>query len=279
MTVGSFTVITPCRNAEKLVARTVESIMGQSAVRSGRVRLEYLVCDGGSSDGTLAVVRSICGGAAQIHSENDGGMYEALAKGMRRASGDVVAYLNAGDVYSPAALDVVADVLEQTPAEWVTGIQVMYNESGQVIDAVLPHRYRSRLIRAGMYGGWLLPRHVQQESTFWRRAMQDELDYDALASLKLAGDYYLWTRFARRAELRLVQSCLGGFTFHAGQKSEATEAYRREVESFAERAGPLDLLLAAGDGLAWHAAAIRSRVHHRRAIHYDRSAHRWTDDR
>ncbi len=279
MKVASITVVTPCLDAAGLVSRTAESIMAQTAVRSGRLRLEYLVCDGGSRDGTLEAVRRICGEAAEVHSERDGGMYEALAKGLRKATGDVVAYLNAGDVYSPAALDVVADVFEQTPAQWVTGIQVMYNEGGQVIDAVLPHRYRGRLIRSGVYGGRLLPRHVQQESTFWRRSMQEDLDYGALAALKLAGDYYLWTRFARRAELRLVQSCLGGFTYHAGQKSEAAEAYRREVASFTKRPGPLDLLVAAGDGLAWHAAAIRSRVHHRRAIHYDRATRRWTDER
>lgn len=277
MKVESITIVTPCRNARVLIRRTLESILAQSAVRSGRVRLQYLVCDGASTDGTLDVVREVCGTRAEIHSEPDTGMYDALAKGLRRASGDVVAYLNAGDVYSPTALDVVADVLEQTSAEWVTGIQVMYNEAGQVIDAVMPHRYRSRLIRAGMYGGWLLPRHVQQESTFWRRSLQQEVDLEVLASLQLAGDYYLWAQFARRSELRVVRSFLGGFTFHAGQKSEDIESYRREVKTFTDRPGLIDSLTAAVDGLAWHAAAIRSRVHHRRAILFERARGRWAE--
>jgi glycosyltransferase involved in cell wall biosynthesis len=279
MKVESVTIVTPCRNAERLVGRTVQSILDQTAVRSGRLRLQYLVYDGASTDGTVEVVRRLCGDRAEIQSERDGGMYDALAKGLRRAEGDVVAWLNAGDVYTPTALDVVADVLEQTSANWVTGIQVTCNEDGQVIDAVLPHRYRSRLIRAGTYGGWLLPRYVQQESTFWRRSLQSGVDWERFASFRLAGDYYLWSRFARRADLRVVQSFLGGFTYHEGQLSEAREAYHREVASFAERAGPIDMALALLDGLAWHAAAIRSRLHHRRAIHYERSLRRWTDER
>ena len=279
MKVGSITIVTPCRDAEKLIERTAESIVAQTAVRSGRLQLQYLVCDGASTDGTLDVVRRLCGSQVEIHSEKDGSMYEALAKGLRRATGDVVAYLNAGDFYSPTALDVVADVFEQTSAEWVTGLQVMYNESGQVIDAVLPHRYRSRLIQAGVYGGLLLPRHIQQESTFWRRSLQDEIDYQVLSRLKLAGDYYLWTRFARRADLRLVQSYLGGFTYHVGQKSEARGAYDGEVASFTCRPTLGDRIHATWDAITWHAAAIRSRAHHRSAIHYALGAHRWTDDR
>lgn len=91
-------VVTPCLNGEALIGRTAESVMAQSAVRPGRLRLQYVVCDGASTDGTLEIVRQICGDRADIVSERDAGMYEALAGGLGHAPGDVVSYLNAGDV-------------------------------------------------------------------------------------------------------------------------------------------------------------------------------------
>ena len=277
MKVESVTIVTPCRNASSLIGRTVESIVGQSAVRSGRVRLQYLVCDGASTDGTLEVVRRIAGSAAEIVSEPDRGMYDALAKGLRRATGDVVAYLNAGDLYSPAALDVVADVFEQNEVSWITGYQVECNEKGQFISSLLPYRYRSRLIRSGLYGvRRILSHHIQQESTFWARGLLASIDFAALARCRLAGDYYLWTRFAGRAELRVVQSYLGGFTYHPGQQSEAIEAYNREARELAAPPRAADYLLAALDGAAWLLPVFKGRVHHRDVIRYSRTQRLWT---
>jgi glycosyltransferase involved in cell wall biosynthesis len=275
--VSSISIVTPCLNAESLIGRTAESIMAQTAVRSGRVKLQYLVCDGNSRDGTLDVVRRVCGGAAAIISDRDSGMYDALAQGLRLATGDVVAYLNAGDLYCPTALDVVADVFEQNDVDWITGLQVEFNEKGQVISAYLPCRFRRRLIQAGMYGGRILPRFIQQESTFWRRGLQRHVDFEHLAGLQLAGDYYLWTCFARQSELTLVQSYLGGFSYQEGQKSEALDAYRREVASFTVRPRLRDLVRALVDAVAWPLPLVRGEVHHRGMLRYSLGEHRWKD--
>jgi glycosyltransferase involved in cell wall biosynthesis len=276
MKVDAITVITPCRNAAGLVGRTAESIMAQTAVRSGRLRLQYLVCDGASTDGTVEEVRRACGEAAEIRSEPDGGMYDALAKGMARATGQVVAYLNAGDLYCPTALDVVADVFEQNDVSWICGLQVTFNDRGQFLEAVLPYRYRAALLQAGVYGRPLLPRFVQQESTFWRRDLHDALDLQVLARHRVAGDYYLWTRFAGRARLRLVQSYLGGFSYHPGQQSEDRDGYLREVGTFTRRPRLGDRLLAAWDALAWRSEWLRRRVHHADVIQYSPEKGAWT---
>ena len=96
-------VITPCFNAEKYIAETIESVLANTAFRSGAARLEYLVFDGGSTDRTCEIVRGLIaqvdlpGVRLELVSEKDGGMYEALAKGMRRATGSIFAYLNAGE--------------------------------------------------------------------------------------------------------------------------------------------------------------------------------------
>jgi glycosyltransferase involved in cell wall biosynthesis len=246
--VSTATVVTPCLNAEAFIQRTAESVMGQTAVRSGRLRLQYVVCDGASTDKTLDIVRDVCGDRAEIVSQADGGMYEALARGLHLATGDVVSYLNASDAYSPTALDVVADVLDQhRSVEWVNGLNVSYNERGHVVSARLPIRYRRRFARKAMYGSSLLPSFIQQESTFWRRRLLTLVDLERLATFRLAGDSYLWTCLARQADPVIVEAYLGGFTHHLGQLSSDSEGYRRELRTLRSTASPADVAVALFD--------------------------------
>jgi glycosyltransferase involved in cell wall biosynthesis len=230
----------------------VRSIYDQTALKSGRVELEYIVCDGGSTDNTVEVAREESGGRAIVISERDGGMYDALAKGLRRASGDVVAYLNAGDMYHRTAFEVVADVFASGRVQWLTGLTVIFNPNGQVSSVHLPFRYRRRLIRCGLYGRKVLP-FIQQECTFWSQKLHETLDWERLRSLRYAGDYYLWNRFSSVAELAIVQSFLGGFLIHAGQQSENMDAYRRELRAVASQPTPVDYLVAAVDRVLWYA--------------------------
>lgn len=248
----TISVITPCRNAEGLIAPTVESVVGQTAVRSGRVALQYIVVDGASHDRTVEIVRAIARERASVISEPDRGMYDALAKGLRAATGDIVAYLNAGDVYAPGAFEVVADLFAREDVRWLTGLRVECNDRGAVVSAQLPVPYRRRLLAKGAHDGLRLD-FVQQESTFWRRELLALADLDDLATYRLAGDAWLWTRFARAAELHVVEAYLGGFTRHPGQQSERMDDYRTELSRFAQRLGLVDR------GLAWfdrHAALL-----------------------
>jgi hypothetical protein len=174
-------------------------------------------------------VRRICGDAAEILSEPDTSMYHALAKGFRRAEGDIVSYLNAGDVYARTALDVVADVFEQHDVEWITGLAVLEDNRGQVIWAHLPYRYRARLLRKGLYGTRLLPWFLQQESTFWLRRLVSLVDLERLATFRLAGDSYLWSCFARESEPVIVDSHLGAFALHDNQLSADVQGYHDEL--------------------------------------------------
>lgn len=269
--ISSFTVITPCYQAASAILPTVESVLGQSAVRSGRVRLQYLVCDGGSTDGTLEAVRRLCGDAATILSEPDRGMYDALAKGLRRAEGEVVSYLNAGDLYHSAALDVVADVFESGRVRWLTGLNVHANDRGQITQVWLPYRYRRSHIRRGVFGG-LFGRSIQQDATFWDRSLQSRLDLDRLAGLRLAGDFYLWRCFAEVAELDVVDSHLGTFVRHPGQLSEDRAGYLAELRALAEACRPWDVALARLDRLLG-----RSAGHHRKARLNPRHLWRWDE--
>jgi glycosyltransferase involved in cell wall biosynthesis len=244
--IHSFTVVTPCFQAERHIAATVESVLGQTAVAAGRVRLEYLICDGGSTDRTLEIVHRLCGGRATVLSEEDRGLYDAVAKGLRRASGDVVAYLNAGDIYHPAALDVVADIFETGRVRWLTGHTLIASERGEVVQVRLPYRFRRDHVRKGLYGT-VVRQSIQQDATFWDRSLHRLLDLDELAGLRLAGDFYLWRRFAEEEELHVVDTHLSTLLVHAGQLSEDADGYRTELRGLAEPHGWWDVLLARWD--------------------------------
>ena len=251
-------IITPCRNAERFIGETVESVLTQSAFTSGRAELEYLICDGLSDDRTVAIAEAAAQGfrhgSVRVISRADHGMYEALAGGLRQASGDLCAYINAGDFYAKGAFDVVLDIFASGRAEWLTGLSVNYNEQSQLVGVSLPYRYRTRLFACGAYDNRLLP-FVQQESTFWSTRLHRQLDFERLAGFRRAGDYYLWHRFAEIAELKIVLSHLGGFRTHRGQLSQDLEAYRQEQRQVVcgRKPGPLDLACAGFDALMWKA--------------------------
>jgi glycosyltransferase involved in cell wall biosynthesis len=269
------TIVTPCFNAAPLLRDTIASVLGQHAVHSGRVSLQYLICDGASSDGTAGVVREFESPNIELISEADHGMYDALAKGLQRASGNVVAYLNAGDYYHPHAFDVVADLFGSTHVRWLTGYNAIYNERGVATNVTLPYRYRERLFACGAYGR-LLP-FVQQESTFWARELHDAVDLQALARLRYAGDAYLWTAFSRTSALHVVQAMLGGFRFHRGQLSEARDDYLAELKEFTRAPSVLDFATAAFDRAVWlMPAQVKKALNRDQLLQFNHGTGRWT---
>jgi glycosyltransferase involved in cell wall biosynthesis len=273
--VKTVTAITPVRNAASLVARTVSSIVSQSAVTAGRVRLQYLLCDGASTDDTVGEATRAAGNATlDTLSEPDQGMYDALAKGLRRAEGDVVFYLNAGDVLFPGALDVVLDIAETTPAAWLTGYGAIVNADGVVVSMSLPYRYRRRLLRTNAYGS-ILPT-LQQESTFWRAELLTNSDLDLLATYRLAGDHYLWSTFSAVEEPTIVKALLGGFTYHGDHLSSDRAGYRAEVARHASRPSGIDLAAALVDNVVWRTPdRVKKALNRHHLLVYDNTSASW----
>jgi glycosyltransferase involved in cell wall biosynthesis len=243
-----FTIVTACRNAAQYIEETVKSVLSQTIFVSGRCELEYLVYDGASTDGTLELLRPYERRGVTVISERDTGVYAALAKGLQRATGDYVAYLNAGDFYHPAGLSIAAECFDLPGVNWLTGYAVTYNDQSQFTACFLPFRYRRRLFECGAYGT-LLPLHLQQESTIWRRSLHTSVDFQFLQKLRLAGDSYLWKCFASASELCIVAGHIGGFRVHRGQLSERANEYRAELRSFSRAPSVIDRLQCLADGL------------------------------
>jgi len=250
------TVITPCFNAEALIDRTVASVIGAASRASSSIRVEYILCDGGSRDATVARAKALMDARRpsnlefRVLTEPDQGMYDALSKGLVLADGDLCAYINAGDFYSSSAFEIIAEVFSDQRIKWLTGLQVEYNDMGHLNSARLPYRFRRRLIQRGCYDGITLP-YLQQESTFWRAELNQTIDLKKLREFRLAGDYYLWTCFSQLAEPMVVEAWLGGFAFHKGQKSEDRSGYMAELRSVVLSCDFLSRLRAVVDRFIW----------------------------
>lgn len=271
---AKFTVVTACRNAARYIEETVESVLAQSLFRSGQCELEYLVCDGASTDGTRDLLRPYAARGVTVVSEPDAGFYAALAKGLQRATGDYVAYLNAGDVLHPAGLGIAAECFELPGVDWLTGYAAIYNEKSQLTRCWLPFRYRRKLFECGAYGT-LLP-FLQQESTVWRRKLHASVDFGALEKLRYAGDAYLWKCFATASELHVVRGLIGGFRIHRGQISERLGDYLQELRSMSRAPSPVERIQCMAERVLWHLPErLKLSVNRATLIHYDHERQAW----
>jgi glycosyltransferase involved in cell wall biosynthesis len=160
------TIITPSFNQDSFIERTLSSVLDQCYEN-----LEYLVVDGGSTDGSVDIIRRYEDRLAWWVSEPDDGQTDALNKALRRATGDVVAYINSDDVYLPGAFDTAMAALEAHPeASWVVGACRFEGTAGFTAEVWRPTP------PTGPRHWWLLgPWGVPQPSCFWRRSVFDDL--------------------------------------------------------------------------------------------------------
>lgn len=273
-----FFCVTPCLNAETYIEVTLRSVVEQTAFRTSNHDLIYVIQDGGSTDQTVVIARSIIAEYAavessclniQLNSASDTGMYDAIRRGfVAGPEADIYSYINAGDYYSSHAFDVVAEIFSAPFVHLLTGLEVAYNEAGHLIEAKLPQEYRRRLMLSGLYGS-VLP-FVQQESTFWDCCLHQQIDFARFGQQRFAGDFYLWRTFMETTPLYIVSAWLGGFRVHEGQLSDRFMAqYLQEVAALAQKPGLLDYGLAYWDRYAKYLPERIKRRFKRQTFEYD----------
>ncbi|MBI2120115.1 MAG: glycosyltransferase [Parcubacteria group bacterium] len=230
-----FSIVTPVYNGEKFIAETIESVLSQE----GDFEIEYIIMDGGSGDQTVEIIKKYDALLKEKKyparckkimfswlSEKDGGMYDAVNKGFARATGDIYAYLNADDTYLPDTFKVVSETFSKYgEIRWLKGINSVIDESSKTVKTNPCYMYNQEWIGMGVYG--INAYFIHQESVFWRSELWKTAG-GIDGKLKLAGDYYLWTQFAKFAPLWSISATLAGFRKRSGQKSEDMSGYRKE---------------------------------------------------
>lgn len=219
-------VVTSCFNAQDHLEATLQSVLGQAYPN-----LEYIVIDGGSTDGSLAIARRYEDRLAVLKSEPDAGQYHGIQKGLNLASGDVMAWLNGDDVYLPWTLRLVGQIFARLPAlQWIIGTPAYMNALGECtrVSSVAGPAYPQSYVR----NGWFRPAlagYLQQESMFWRRSLWDRAGGLNLG-LKFAADFDLWRRFAEHAPLVSLTAPLAMFRQRPGVQRSSTGLHSYEAE-------------------------------------------------
>ena len=218
-------IITPSFNQVKYLENTIQSVVGQ-----GYPNLEYIIIDGGSTDGSIDVIRKYEKHLTFWCSEPDGGLYDALQKGFEKSTGDIMAWLNSDDMYHRRSLFVVAEIFSQfNDIQWLTGVATYFNEEGNLVNIRLQDEAWSiyRFLLRGRDFTF-----IQQESTFWRRSLWERSGNCLSTHYALAGDFELWRRFFQYEKLYTVHTPLAGFRFRtSNQKSlEQRDVYNQEME-------------------------------------------------
>jgi glycosyltransferase involved in cell wall biosynthesis len=222
----SISIVTPTMNSERFLPHTTSSILDQDYPA-----LQYIVQDGDSSDTTLKIIDGYGSKIAHVNSGRDSGMSQAINRGFRHATGEILAYLNSDDLLLPGSLHFVAYYFATHPeVDVLYGHRVIINAQGQEI------------------GRWVLPPHdgdvlswadyVPQETMFWRRRIWERVGGEVDETLRFALDWDLLLRF-REAGARFVRvpRFLGAFRVHEEQKTsrELEDLGAREMNRLRER--------------------------------------------
>lgn len=221
MTVPRISIVTPCLNAADYIDAALHSVLNQ-----GYPSLEYVVIDGGSTDGTVDILRRHEAQLTSWVSEPDRGHGHALNKGFAGSTGEIMGWLNADDILHPGSLDLLAHLFGAFPdVDWLTGQPSHVDARGRPVAAYPPRRW-SRL-------GFLTGDHrwIQQESTFWRRSLWERAGGHLSEDYSLACDLELWMRFFRHARLQSTWGLLGAFRFRPDQRTRAQmEEYEAQTQ-------------------------------------------------
>jgi len=242
-----FLVVTPCLDAVPFIDEAVMSIASQA----GDFEIVYHVQDGGSRDGTVERLREwerrftrgdvpiLCRSLSfSIDSRPDAGMYDAITRGfaalpvnsMSMGGGAFMTWLNASDRLMPGALQTAVDVTGSYPEiEWLCGRIARMNSGGSLVHVEDCFAFPAKTLAAGLHDNRRLP-FVQQEGCLWSVGLWKTVG-GVDSSLRLAGDFDLWRRFAEHRSLFVVNGLLGAFRHHDAQLGSAIDRYLAEVDS------------------------------------------------
>ena len=215
----SVSIITPSFQQAKYLEETIQSVLSQNYPE-----MEYFVVDGGSTDGSAEIIERYADQIDWWVSEPDGGQSDAINKGFREATGDIVAWVNSDDVLMPGAIQKAVEAFEEHPdAVFVFGDVYSIDGNGKTFNEM-------------NYGDWQLKDLMRfsiigQPAVFMRRKVVRALGY-LDPNYNYLMDHHLWLRLAKEGEIVHVPAFLAKARYHDEAKNIAqaaqfgTEAFR-----------------------------------------------------
>jgi len=211
-------IITPSFNQAEFLEATIRSVLGQKYSD-----LEYLIVDGGSTDGSVEIIQKYADRLTWWVSEPDGGQAEAINKGFRKATGGIVAWLNSDDLFAPGAITEATAFLSENPQiGLVYGNAVSFDQNGIPLNDL-------------KFENWGLEELVAfniicQPAVFFRRSVLEKAGYlDENYHLLL--DHELWLRMARVAKIQHIPQ-VWAFARHHPDAKNVSRAHEFSEEVF-----------------------------------------------
>ncbi|MEW6718502.1 MAG: glycosyltransferase family 2 protein [Chloroflexota bacterium] len=205
------TIVTPSFNQARFLEETIQSVLHQDYGH-----IEYIIVDGGSTDGSVEIIRRYAPFLKEWVSEPDRGQTDALNKGLARAQGEVLAWLNSDDTYLPHAVSEAVAFLRQNPnVGMVYGDANIVDQHGRVIGRFPAAQTDYRRLRRGYV-------HIPQQAAFFRAELWRQVG-PLDPSFYFAMDYDLWVRLAKISRLHYIPRLWANFRLHGEAKTLAAD--------------------------------------------------------
>ncbi len=224
-----FSIVTPSFNQAAYIGETIESVLSQE----GDFSIEYFVMDGGSTDGSVEVIRHYsdqlaCGQwrrrcneiSMRWVSQKDRGQSDAINQGLRRATGDIASYINSDDAYFQGAFERVARAFVEHPeADFIYGDGDVIDAEGRTSWEWLSRPYNHAVMTSFHFLWNDFSNYIMQQATFWRSRVSAAIGlFDESLHFAMDADY--WIRGGHHGlVLRHLPTKLGKFRMIEGTKS------------------------------------------------------------
>jgi glycosyltransferase involved in cell wall biosynthesis len=220
-------VVTPSFNQRDFVEETILSVINQCYPD-----LEYIMVDGASHDGSSAIFDKYQRHFSALIIEPDDGQSHAINKGMAKASGDILTWLNADDMLAPSALFAAALAFDYSDADLVAGVCEL-QENGQTFAYHLTSCENGRLPLQELLDldhCWNDGRFFYQPEVLFKKALWDKAGGHVSEALYYSMDYELWLRFARaHAKLHVIGRPIAIYRKHDRQKTHHEAHFKKEL--------------------------------------------------
>jgi len=205
-------IITPSYNQVQFIERTIKSVLEQTDVL-----LEYIVVDDYSTDGTREILAKYTNLIIILSGKREG-QSKAVNKGLRRATGDIVCWLNSDDTFEPDAFRKVVEFFETNPnTTWLYGkCRIIDTDDNEIRKPIT--WYKNILLKNFSYTKLLTENFISQPTVFWRRELLDEIGYlneDEYYCM----DYEYWLKIGRKYTPGIIPEYLANFRRHTQSKS------------------------------------------------------------
>lgn len=249
----TLSLVIPTLNQGDTIEDTLASILAQDCLD----HLEIIVMDGGSTDGTLAVLERYRPWIHQLITGPDGGQSQAINRGFSLARGDILAWINSDDYYLPGALAAVLRRFGSQPElEFLVGAGDVVSLENTFLRHVPPLPMNATTMHE-----WKLDRWVMQQSCFWRRELWQRVG-GVDESLHLLMDYDLWFRFSKLTKAGRVDQTLAAMRYYPETKTMRHRSRSTEEMAYVyAKNGALSDLRELMASLSKERSQLEARVH------------------